>query len=255
MAVYIILFFFTDHFPQSLICFNLLMFQITIIIKGGSTPCTSEKTYEATSESPSLPSSFTDDTSGSESVVLTRSLDDPSSPTGHQRVEIYIRYIETTLVIRRAGKYLAFSAKIPQEITKYSINSESNGQQLCSKGCPKKERMNMIAERGHFVSREEALEKCRRTEELSNDISNQLTDNYLDWCIFDVMTAGSKSADDFVVAAHSAQADVLRFDPTSLKNRTTLLETDSTVMSSASPLLRIHLATVSVIFAILFLFS
>lgn len=40
-------------------------------------------------------------------------------------------------------------------------------------------------------------------------------------CVFDVMTTGEVAAADFMAAAHSAQADVLRFDPESLRNRTT----------------------------------
>ena len=40
-------------------------------------------------------------------------------------------------------------------------------------------------------------------------------------CVFDVMTTGEVASSDFTAAAHSAQADVLRFDPESLKNRTT----------------------------------
>ncbi|XP_072159867.1 repulsive guidance molecule B [Bemisia tabaci] len=216
--------------------------KITIIIRGSSSPCTTEKTYEAQSESAGLPATFTDDTSSSGpdgSVVLTASEVRPD----HQRVEIYLRYIETTLVVRKVGRYLAFSARVPREITRISESNE-----LCSRGCPAGERLNIVTDRGHLVSREEALERCRAA---SNELQTRLTDSYLDWCVFDVMTAG-EAAGDFVIAAHSAQEDVLRFDPASLRNRTSLLENDIS-FSSASPLWRIHLAAGVLVLAVLYL--
>uniref|UniRef100_A0A8D8YBE5 RGM domain family member B n=2 Tax=Cacopsylla melanoneura TaxID=428564 RepID=A0A8D8YBE5_9HEMI len=216
--------------------------KVTVLIKGRSTPCTSERTYEAQADSP-LPLSFIN--SGStglsntaENVVLTVE----SDPSGnHERAEIFIRYIETTIIVRRVGKYLAVSAKLPEELVEPSIQ-DPNTLQLCTLGCPPSERLDIVTSRGHMTDRDHALAKCKSTEELSNDIVNNLTDYYLDWCVFDTMTAGISY--DFTAAAHSAQADVLRFDPNSLNNRTTLYLTEPVNLpdnTSAGQLIRLDL--------------
>ncbi|KAG8318158.1 hypothetical protein J6590_010034 [Homalodisca vitripennis] len=210
--------------------------KVTIIIKGRSTPCTTEKTYEATADAP-LPSTFIDGSyrSGPEDgVVIAAGAE--VHPGGHQRVEIYLRYIETTLLVRRVGKYLAFSAKLPEELVESSMQDDDN-LQLCTRGCPLAERLDLVRARGHVVSWEAALAQCRNTEELSNDIVNNLTDYYLDWCVFDAMTAGVGF--EFTAAAHSAQADVLRMDPSSLQNRTVPLHLEQTVPSRGFALQRL----------------
>lgn len=217
----------------------LYFVQVTIIIKSSSTPCTQEKTYEATADVP-LPSTFIDGTyrSGADgSVIIAAGVE--SQPGGHQRVEIYIRYIETTLLVRRVGKYLAFSAKLPEELVDSSLQNTED-LQLCTRGCPVGERMDLVRARGHAVSWETALARCRDTNELSNDIVNNLTDYYLDWCVFDAMTAGVGF--DFTAAAHSAQADVMRLDPTSLQNRTTPLQLSQPQPSSSDTLQRLSLS-------------
>lgn len=194
------------------------MLQVTIIIRGRSTPCADEKTYEATSDAP-LPAMFIDGTQRSgpdESVILT--------VYEQQRIEIYVRYIETTLIVRQAGRYLAFAARMPEELVSFGSGADGDfgdsSLQLCVRGCPASERLDPIAERGHKLPWDKAMERCRRSD--SNEVTNNLTDHYLDWCVFDVMTTGDGAvANDFTAAAHSAQADVFRLDPQSLKNKTT----------------------------------
>lgn len=215
--------------------------KVTIIIKGSSTPCTPEKTYEATADA-SLPTTFIDGTyrSGPDESVLIVAASTAAAaelqPESHQKVEIFIRYIETTLVIRRVGKYLAFSARLPEELVESSLQSEDY-LQLCTRGCPVGERMDLVSARGHAVSWETAVAQCTNTNELSNDIVNNLTDYYLDWCVFDAMTAGVGF--HFTAAAHSAQADVLRLDPASLQNRTTPLHLNQSPPSSSATLQRL----------------
>ncbi|XP_023705886.1 RGM domain family member B isoform X2 [Cryptotermes secundus] len=192
--------------------------KVTIIIRGRSTPCADEKTYEATSDAP-LPAMFIDGTQRSgpeEGVTLT--------VHEQQRIEIYVRYIETTLIVRQAGRYLAFSARMPEELVSFGSGVDGDfgdsSLQLCVRGCPASERLDPIAERGHKLPWDKAMERCRRSD--SNEVTNNLTDHYLDWCVFDVMTTGDGAvANDFTAAAHSAQADVFRLDPQSLKNKTT----------------------------------
>jgi len=202
--------------------------KVTIIIKGRSTPCTTEKTYEAVADAP-LPSTFIDGSYRSgpdESVIIA------SSAGVNERVEIFLRYVATTLVVRRVGKHLAFSAKLPEELVENSLQQDVDSLQLCTRGCPVTERLDLVTSRGHQVSWDTAVDKCRSTEDLSNDIVNNLTDYYLDWCVFDAMTAGVEF--DFTAAAHSAQADVLRLDPASLQNRTTPLLLSQPPPSSAT---------------------
>lgn len=197
---------------------------MTIIIRGRATPCTSEKTYEAQADSLGLPTLFIDGTQRSgpdESVSLT--VHDQGS-----RVEIFLRYIETTLVVRQVGRYLAFSARMPEELVltrPYGQDPNADSLQLCVRGCPASERLDPVAARGHALPWLAAVARCRKSDGYSNDINNNLTDHYLDWCVFDVMTTGDgAAADDFTAAAHSAQADVLRFDRAALNNRTTTPE-------------------------------
>ncbi|XP_069683267.1 repulsive guidance molecule B-like isoform X3 [Periplaneta americana] len=194
--------------------------KVTIIIRGRSTQCAQEKTYEATSDAP-LPAMFIDGTQRSgpdESVVLT--------VYESQRIEIYVRYIETTLIVRQAGSYLAFSVRMPEELVGFSSGRDgdfNDNLQLCVRGCPASERLDPIAERGHKLPWDKAMERCRRSD--SNEVTNNLTDHYLEWCVFDVMTTGDGAiANDFTAAAHSAQADVIRLDPASLRNKTTIRE-------------------------------
>jgi len=207
----------------------LFLLQVTIVIRGHSTSCADKKTYEATSDAP-LPAMFIDGTQRSgldESVVLT--------VYEQQRVEIYVRYIETTLIVRQAGRYLAFSARMPEELVNFSSGGDGSfgDSSLCVRGCPASERLDPVAERGHKLPWDKAVERCRRSD--SNEVINNLTDHYLDWCVFDVMTTGDGAvANDFTAAAHSAQADVLRLDPLSLKNKTTPRQEQDPDYSGAS---------------------
>jgi RGM family protein len=205
------------------------LLQVTIVIRGHNTPCADKKTYQATSDAP-LSATFIDGTqrSGHDgSVVLT--------VYEQQRVEIYVRYIETTLIVRQAGRYLAFSARMPEELVSFSSGADGNfgDNSLCVRGCPASERLDPVAERGHKLPWDKALERCRRSD--SNEVTSNLTDHYLDWCVFDVMTTGDGVvANDFTAAAHSAQADVLRLDPLSLKNKTTSHQEQDPYYSRAS---------------------
>lgn len=182
--------------------------KVTIIIRGrNSSPCAHEKTYQATSDGP-LPTTFIDGTQRSggpeESIVLTAH--------DSQHVEIYLRYIDSTLIVRQAGSYLAFSARMPDDL----LRLPGEDLQLCMRGCPPSELLDPVRSRGDALPWSDALERCRRAD----NYNLNLTDHYLDWCVFDVMTTGDgEAADFFTAAAYHAQADVIRLDPGSLKNR------------------------------------
>lgn len=200
--------------------------QIRITVKGRSTPCTLEKVYEADGRD-SLPGYFVDgsDKSGTDRTVTLTVRTDPDDDK-RQTADIYIRYLAAQLRVRRTGKYLAFSARLPEEVIMQSHNSDDEESVvLCSDGCPAGEQLDIVSARGHLVQPDEALRFCQNTEYLSNDIANNLTDDYLDWCIFDVMTAGKNEA--FSEAAHAAQSDALLYEAPSLGNRTTPIGTES----------------------------
>nr|CAD7454998.1 unnamed protein product [Timema tahoe] len=176
---------------------------VTVIVRGSNRTCSPEKTYEAQSDSP-LPLVFIDGTqrSGPEENVLLTVHDEG------QRVEIRARHIATRVIVRRAGRYLALSVQLPEELAL----SGSSGLQLCARGCPASERLDPDAARGQALPREVAMARCRRHMPSVN-----LSAPYLDWCVFDVMTTGDGAvAEEFVAAAHSAQEDVVRLDPGSL---------------------------------------
>lgn len=202
-------------------------------MKSRSTPCTLEKRYEADSEYP-LSSTFVDGTDrpGSDETVSLRLI---SNVDNREMVEIYMKYIATKLIIRRVGKYLAFSSKIPEEVIETSKSYDNDNRiELCTAGCPVSEQLDIETAKGNAVTREQALYECRKTDNLGEDYRNNLTDYYLDWCVFDVMTAGVSY--DFVAVAHTAQSDALNMDPSSLKNRTKPLEVplNKVQVSSAS---------------------
>ncbi|XP_065216077.1 repulsive guidance molecule A-like isoform X2 [Planococcus citri] len=198
--------------------------KISIWVKGRDTPCTLDKHYEADSKF-SLPPTFTDgsDRSGSDNTVTLQV--DSFPEEDRESAEIQMRYIASRLFIRRKGKYLAFNAKIPDEIVQLTRSYDDSKTILCSTGCPASEQLNPILARGHVIEREEAFKLCKSMENSTGEMSYALTDNYLDWCVFDVMTAGRDT--DFIDAAHLAQFDALKLDLPSLQNRTTLLEIPS----------------------------
>ena len=146
-------------------------------------------------------------------------------------MEIQIKYVATRLVVRRIGKYLAFSARLPEEVIRSSATyDEANGQpELCTAGCPAHELVrNMqpaVPRRPYKIDREAALTECRNVENLAADFRNPLNGSFLEWCVFDLMTAGLSY--DFITVAHVAQADTYSMDPSARDSaETSLWQTD-----------------------------
>ncbi|KAK3929899.1 Repulsive guidance molecule A [Frankliniella fusca] len=208
--------------------------KVTVLVKGSATPCLNQtKTYEATADAP-LPDAFIDGTnkSGPGEAVTVRYQETAFGPL----VEIRIRYIETTVIVRKVGRYLAFSTSMPEELVSWRSGSGddhgADGVQLCVQGCPLSEIMDLDSDRGHELTWADALSKCvaktapaaASSSALAASDSGEglgdLTDQYLDWCVFDLMTTGKE---DFVLAARSAHRDTLAMDPSAagnLRNRT-----------------------------------
>ncbi|XP_013389379.1 repulsive guidance molecule A [Lingula anatina] len=160
-----------------------------------------------------------------------------------KHVEIYVRYIDTTIVVRQIGRYFTFSLRMPEELVNRTRENNQDGLNLCLQGCPLSERINykkyLATKRGRLkseqstsdtkngfaMSREDAINKCR---------TSNVVDFYFDSCVFDLMTTGDTN---FSLAADVALQDVSRLYPESRKtqkNRTDLAEYDKVYSSSPS---------------------
>ncbi|XP_026694294.2 repulsive guidance molecule A isoform X1 [Ciona intestinalis] len=110
--------------------------KITVLIKASS-PCTEQKFYLANNSK--LSPSFTDGTISSGSVSV-----DEVIPGRH--VEIQVRFIGTTIIIRKVGSYLTFAIRMPHEF----IEGLDPSRQLCVQGCPSRHRIDLKASnKGH----------------------------------------------------------------------------------------------------------
>lgn len=182
--------------------------KVTVIVRGagaGAPRCARHrKTYEATAEA-ALPATFVDGTQRSAGGDVQLSVHEEG-----RRVEISVRHVSALVVVRRAGRYLAFSARLPAHL---ALAAPSTGLQLCARGCPATELLHPLEDRGSAMKQADAEAVCG---------ASNLTGSYHDWCVFDVMTTG---ADDFADAAHAALTDVRRLDP---------LSAPSTASSSAT---------------------
>ena len=158
-----------------------------------------------------------------------------------RHVEIHARHLGATLVVRQVGRYLTFAARMPRDIAEQGASRE--GLQLCVKGCPASERIDIYRaltggpppSSGRFhrqsdnsfkgMHREAALALCREYN---------LTDYYLDSCMFDLITTGDPS---FSLAASRAQADFMALLPDAsnrLTNRTKPLTWSASSASQGS---------------------
>jgi len=194
--------------------------KLTVIVKR-SESCTPQLTYEAQGDV--LPSAFVDGAvssgpSSGHSVSI-------SVIAAGRHVEITLRHINATLVLRRIGGHLTFAARLPRGLADQA--HERSALQLCTRGCPKGERIDyrhvlaagrpvstVHAGRAATLTRETIAQMCREFE---------VTDYYFDACVFDVLFTGKTS---FMESAREAQADLRRLMPqavTELANRTQLL--------------------------------
>jgi hypothetical protein len=159
--------------------------KVTVIVRQHG-PCAVEKTYEAQTDF--LPGAFADGSKSSGPGVRIR------EETPGKHIEIHLRYIATRIVIRQVGRYLTFAVKMPSSIAVQG--AEGDTLELCVRGCPRRERIDferiLESESG---PKKEALATCRALN---------ITDFYLDACVFDLLTTGDGS---FSAAARDAMLD------------------------------------------------
>lgn len=181
---------------------------MTVILKAHRPECTHQKLYEAQGDF-QLPGTFEDGTTSSEPASSTVSLSWRSNDANSETVIIRLSYISTIITVTRVGKYLSISAKLPEQLAQV-FNHEKN--ELCSTGCPVSEQIDI--EQVTINELDNVLSLCHNS---IGPTGRRLTDQYLDWCVFDMMTSHDEQ---FINASHAAYSDVLFFEPRSLFNRT-----------------------------------
>lgn len=174
--------------------------------------------YQATTDD--VPSAFQD---GSRSGGHAGSLriTEGSGHGGVRQVTINARYLGTSIIVRRVGRYLTFAIRVPEEMVE-----ESGGLQLCLHGCPRSELIN-----AHVLSRGQRQEESDgqlqpggtgRTNLLERATSRcretlQVEDVYFQSCVFDVLTTGDMQ---FSMAAFAALQDLKALPPSTLARNT-----------------------------------
>ncbi|XP_060796529.1 RGM domain family, member D [Neoarius graeffei] len=188
--------------------------KITVIFKAYR-DCTEQKVYQATTDD--VPSAFQDGTrSGGHTGSLR--ITEGSGHGGVRQVTINARYLGTSIIVRRVGRYLTFAIRVPEEMVE-----ESGGLQLCLHGCPRSELINahvlsrgqrqeesdgqvQPGSMGHADLLERATSRCRETL--------QVEDVYFQSCVFDILTTGDVQ---FSMAAFAALQDLKALPPSTLE--------------------------------------
>ncbi|ESP05563.1 hypothetical protein LOTGIDRAFT_83132, partial [Lottia gigantea] len=177
--------------------------KLTVVIKKNAR-CASDNFVMYQAQTDDLPGSFYD---GHTFYGKHKSVELLEIEEG-KHVEINIRYIATTIVVRQIGRYFTFAIKMPEEIVNNSHSATSNG--LCYRGCPLSERINyqeFLASKQDIVdnlSENSAnIQMLRKDAELICREAN-VVDFYFDSCVFDLMTTGDQN---FTLAALSALQD------------------------------------------------
>ncbi|XP_043919807.1 repulsive guidance molecule B isoform X2 [Protopterus annectens] len=177
--------------------------KVTIIFKAFQ-ECTDQKVYQAVTDD--LPAAFVDGTTyGGEGDMKSLYIVEKA---GWKHVEMYARYIGTTVVVRQVGRYLTLAVRIPEELA--MAYEESQDLQLCVNGCPTGERIDgehlplpMVAtQQFHGNTLESATAKCHEKMEVK--------DIYFHSCVFDLLTTGDAN---FTAAAYSALEDLKALHP------------------------------------------
>jgi len=198
------------------------------------TVCAGERylTYQA--QSGDLPTSFDD------GQAKVRSVEVISHSAPDEHVEIVLKYIDTTIIIRRVGQFYSVGVAMPGGLIADSDKATGSATrgfvQLCTNGCPRTERVDL---EGFFDVRR--LRKQSRTVSASDPsvsgdtrgsqrgadgvapmmwevaqklcFEQDLSGFYLDACTFDLMNSGdvrfATAARDVVLDLERLVADVV----------------------------------------------
>lgn len=172
--------------------------KVTIIIKGHEV-CGDEKTYEASTEA--LPKAFVDGTTWSGGSALHPHIQVQEKLPG-EHILITVSYINASIAVRKIRRYLTVLVTLPESLLGELDNYDE--LQLCLQGCPSNERLDRagtIPVSLSAMNKDKAAALCKEYN---------VTDYYLDFCIFDLVTTGDES---FRIAAQAAQKDLWEHDP------------------------------------------
>ncbi|XP_047737272.1 repulsive guidance molecule A isoform X1 [Hyalella azteca] len=166
--------------------------KVTVIVRG-SDACGSGKTYEASAEQ--LPSAFVDGTreggveaSGAAAVWV-------QEVVPGQHVHVGVRVVNATVSIRKIqSRYLSVSVTVPE-----SVLGEEQGQGLCITSCPASETLSSPTHEA--MPQAKAQELCAQ---------HNITDSFLDACVFDLVATGETFFRD---SASAAQSELWSQDP------------------------------------------
>ncbi|CAG0897689.1 unnamed protein product [Cyprideis torosa] len=192
---------------RSVACAATVATTVSVVIKAYK-DCTSQMSYEGSVTS--LPASFIGGHlhGGKERASMIREV----IPGKH--VEILLAHAGTVIVIRRAGQanYLNVAVRVPSQMTGEENHTREQLPVICTKGCPKS---NRLALRFDDPNKEGILETCR---------AFQVTDLFLDACVFDVIASEDSQLSE---ASFNAQNDLWSLSPEvavgALPNRSYLL--------------------------------
>lgn len=121
-----------------------------------------------------------------------------------------------------------------------NFNQEKN--ELCSTGCPLSEQIDIQQVTINKLDRDRVITLCRNSV---GPTGHRLTDQYLDWCVFDMITSNDEQ---FINASHAAHSDVLFFEPRSLSNRTiSVFEFNPTLTAAACSKYRFNIFFIIII--------
>ncbi|CAG9540522.1 unnamed protein product [Cercopithifilaria johnstoni] len=176
--------------------------KVTVIVKENGR-CTSRKQYEVGSDDERLPNSFTD---GSIFVGNSERKPVEIKSLNQTYVEIILRYIATTIYIRRHGAYLSVALRIPERIVQEQTDNEFD---ICTTGCSRSDMIKLEEALANPISftrchgirmkipLKVAIERCNRAN---------ITDAFFDACVFDLLISGDEI---FVAQIADAQYDII----------------------------------------------
>eukprot|EP00795_Rhopilema_esculentum_P006491 gene6491-11946_t len=175
--------------------------KITVLIKKSKHGCTRQKVYQA--QVGYVPSTFRDGTiETGPANCKTRLVKEPNA----DGVRLYICYLNTTILIRKVGKYLTFNIRTPENYVR-----QSRG--LCVTGCPLSEMIDyngFFGEHPNSVLFGSAQPAMRQIDAVNQCKKANLTDFYYDSCVFDLISTGDSR---FSNAAFRAMQDAVAMDP------------------------------------------
>lgn len=175
--------------------------KITVLIKKSKHGCTEQKVYQA--HVGHVPTTFKDGTRETGPNWCKTRLE--KEPDG-EGVRLYICYLNTTVLIRKVGKYLTLNIRTPENYVALS-------QGLCVTGCPRSE---MIDYEGFFREHQNSVLFGSTSPAMLKDNAVHLckvanvTDFYYDSCVFDLISTGDRM---FSGAAYRAMQDAVHMDP------------------------------------------